>query len=135
MSANSVRMLRVGLPADVLPGRRSERVVEGVLARVDEEVDRLGLGHAEQRRRRLDGPLADLERPLAERVAALVPVDADDVAAAASASRTARRRRRMSSRGPMTAAAGSPVGEIRHGGPHRRVGQDVALVSDPERRT
>ena len=34
----------------------------------------------EQRRRRRDGVLADLERPLAERVAALVPVDPDDVA-------------------------------------------------------
>ncbi len=56
----------MGLAADVLARPRPERVVERLLIGIDEEVDRLGLGDAEQRRRLLDPLLADLERALAE---------------------------------------------------------------------
>ena len=69
----------MGLAADVLAGPRPERVVERVLVGVDEEVDRLGLGDAEQ------GPPSAstasspiFERPLTEGIVALVPVDPDD---------------------------------------------------------
>ena len=130
ISANSVRISASACPPTFSRVAGPEGVVERVLARVDEEVDRLGLGHAEQRRRLLDGPLADLERPLPERVVALVPVDPDDRRRAASASRTARPRRRASSSGPVTAAAGSPTGEIRQAAADRRVRQDVPLVGD-----
>ena len=68
--------LGVRLAADVLAGARAEGVVERVLVGVDEEVDRFVLGHAEQLRRLLDGLLADPQGALAERGAALVPVDA-----------------------------------------------------------
>ena len=67
-------------PGDVLVGARPERAVEVVVVRVDEEVDRFGLGHAEQLRRVADLVLAELERLGAERGVALVPVDPDEVA-------------------------------------------------------
>jgi hypothetical protein len=70
----------VGLAADVLAGPGTQRVVELPLVGVDEEVDRVGFGHAEERGRLAHGRVADLERPAAERIAALRPVDPDDVA-------------------------------------------------------
>ena len=66
---------------DVLVGARTDRPVEVVDVGVDEEVDRLGLGHAEQLRGLADRVLAELERLRAERRVALVPVDPDEVVA------------------------------------------------------
>ena len=80
MSAKSVRIDGDGLSTDVLPGPRSQGVIERVLIGVDEEVDRFILGDAQELAGRRHRVLADLQRPLPERVAALVPVDADDVA-------------------------------------------------------
>ena len=71
----------VGRARDVLVGARADRVVEVVDVGVDEEVDRLGLGHAEQLRGLADRVLAELERLGAERGVALVPVDLDDAVA------------------------------------------------------
>ncbi len=73
--------LGIGLAADVLARAGSEGVVERGLVGVDEEVDRLLLGDAQQRGRLLDAVLADLERPLPEGIVPLVPVDAHDRAA------------------------------------------------------
>ena len=72
--------LGIRLAADVLPGARPERVVEGVPIGVDEKVDRLGLSDPEQLRGLLDLPLADSQGALAEFATAVVPVDTDDVA-------------------------------------------------------
>ena len=80
MSANSVRISAFAWPPTFSRVPGPEGVVERVLVGVDEEVDRLVLGHAEQLRGLLDGLLADLQGALAERRVALVPVDADDVA-------------------------------------------------------
>ena len=101
--------LRVGLAADVLARARAERVVEGVLVGVDEEVDRVILGHAEKRRRLFHAVLADREGALPERVPALVPVHAHDVARRRSSSRTRRPRRRRLAVGPTSTSGSAPA--------------------------
>ena len=54
------------LAADVLPGARPQRVVEGLLVGVDVEVDGLGLGHLEERLGLGHAALADRQRAPAE---------------------------------------------------------------------
>ncbi len=70
----------VGLAAHVLPGPGSQGVAKVGLPRVDEEVDRLGLGHAEELAGGLDGRFADPECPLPECRVAVIPVDAHEIA-------------------------------------------------------
>ncbi len=70
----------VRLAADVLPGSGTERGPERGLVAVDEEVDAVGLGHAQQVRRVPDCRVADLERLSGEGLAAVVPVDRHEVA-------------------------------------------------------
>ena len=73
--------LGVGRARHVLVGARTDRAVEVVDVGVDEEVDRVGLGHAEELGRLADLVLAELERLCAERRVALVPVDPDELVA------------------------------------------------------
>ena len=73
---------RHGLAPHVFAGARPKRIVEGLLVRIDEEVDRFLHGHAEQLARVVDRFLANRQRSLPERGSALVPVNSDDRAGA-----------------------------------------------------
>ena len=118
--------VRMGLAADVLPGRRPERVVERVLVGVDEEVDR----RRSRSRRGASTSAATASSPIfsarsAERLVALVPSGPGRRRPSASSSRTGRRRRSWPTRRPEPGRAVG-VGDPPAGG-ERRVRDDVAV--------
>ena len=71
----------VGLAADVLTGAWPKGVVERTLVGVDIKIDRLGFDDTQERRCLPYSILTDPQGSLAERLAAFVPVNADQVAA------------------------------------------------------